>query len=128
MRFLQGGVIEMLLSALPGKIFIYLGDGVGDYCPSLKLREEDHVLPRKDFPVWDLMSKTPMLVKAKIHEWTDGQDLEEILMQTISKICSSFPDDRDISSQLISADCKLQTVSTSAAHEPLCHTALPMHH
>uniref|UniRef100_A0A7N0V2Z0 Uncharacterized protein n=1 Tax=Kalanchoe fedtschenkoi TaxID=63787 RepID=A0A7N0V2Z0_KALFE len=118
----KGGVIEKLLSTLPENIFIYLGDGVGDYCPSLKLREEDHVLPRKDFPVWDLISKTPMLVKAKIHAWTDGQELEQTLLQTISEICASFVDDED--NQLMSADCKLQTVSTSAGYEPLRRTAL----
>uniref|UniRef100_A0A7N0V201 Uncharacterized protein n=1 Tax=Kalanchoe fedtschenkoi TaxID=63787 RepID=A0A7N0V201_KALFE len=125
----KGGVIQKLLSTLPEKMFIYLGDGVGDYCPSLKLREEDHVLPRKDFPVWDLISKTPMLVKAKIHAWTDGKELEQTLLQTISEICASFVDNEDISSsQLMSADCKLQTVSTPAGYEPVRRTALPMHH
>ncbi|KAF0919619.1 hypothetical protein E2562_030733 [Oryza meyeriana var. granulata] len=34
---------------------IYLGDGRGDYCPSLRLEREDLMMPRKGFPVWNLI-------------------------------------------------------------------------
>ncbi|PRQ58294.1 putative inorganic diphosphatase [Rosa chinensis] len=51
---------------------INLGDGVGDYCPSLKLREGDFVMPRKNFPLFDKICQNPLALKAKIHEWTDG--------------------------------------------------------
>ncbi|GMN37233.1 hypothetical protein TIFTF001_006647 [Ficus carica] len=44
------------------KVNIYL---LRVYCSSLK--EEDFVMPRKNFPVWDLISKNPQLVKAQIH-------------------------------------------------------------
>lgn len=126
-------MIEKLKSTLPEKIFIYLGDGIGDYCPSLKLREEDHVLPRKNFPVWDLISKSPMLIKAKIHEWTDGQELEHVLLQTIDEICVGFAAEKDEDTQMmiITGDCKLQTMSSSSslasagANKPL-HRALTM--
>jgi pyridoxal phosphate phosphatase PHOSPHO2 len=41
------------------KRFIYLGDGVGDYSPSLRLKERDFMMPRNNFPVWDLIYKDP---------------------------------------------------------------------
>jgi pyridoxal phosphate phosphatase PHOSPHO2 len=51
---LQGAIIdEIMRKSLEGesvdkKQFIYLGDGSGDFCPSLKLRDGDHLLPRKE--------------------------------------------------------------------------------
>ncbi|PIA64346.1 hypothetical protein AQUCO_00100076v1 [Aquilegia coerulea] len=54
----KGVVIERIkASALADgkKHFIYLGDGKGDFCPSTKLRADDSVMPRKNFPVWDLI-------------------------------------------------------------------------
>ena len=33
-------------------------------------------MPRKNFLVWDLISKNPLLIKAKIHKWTNGEDLD----------------------------------------------------
>lgn len=64
----KGMIVERIqasVAAEGNKRMIYLGDGVGDYCSNLK--EEDFVMPRKNFPVWDLISKNPQLVKAKIH-------------------------------------------------------------
>ncbi|KAF4369268.1 hypothetical protein F8388_022924 [Cannabis sativa] len=46
-----------------------------DYCPSLKLEESDFVMPRKNFPLWRLIANDPLLIKAKIHEWSDGEVL-----------------------------------------------------
>jgi pyridoxal phosphate phosphatase PHOSPHO2 len=66
------------------KRFIYLGDGAGDYCPSLRLREKDFVMPRKNFPVWDLICKDPLLIKAEINGWSDGEELEQVLMHLIN--------------------------------------------
>ena len=67
---------------------IHLGDGAGDFCPSLKLVEGDYMMPRKNFPVWNLICKNRQLVKAGIHEWTDGEDLERVLLQIIASIIS----------------------------------------
>ena len=55
-----------------------------------------------------------MLIKAEIHEWTDGEELEHVLLQLINMISLG-----ESNAQLISADCKLQTISVSA------HEALP---
>ncbi|KAH7547187.1 hypothetical protein FEM48_Zijuj01G0282700 [Ziziphus jujuba var. spinosa] len=98
------------------KKFIYLGDGAGDYCPSLKLKEGDFVMPRKNFPVWDLICKNPLVIKAEIHEWSDGEELGQVLLGLINKISIE-----EIAT-FISTDCKLQTISV---HETLPQ-ALPV--
>ncbi|KAK6264224.1 hypothetical protein QUC31_012349 [Theobroma cacao] len=59
----------------------------------------------------------PNMCKAEIHEWSDGEELELILLQIISMI--SVEENNDSSVQLISIDCKLQTISAST------HEALP---
>ncbi|RDY01021.1 Inorganic pyrophosphatase 2, partial [Mucuna pruriens] len=77
---------ESILCSGEKKRLIYVGDGSGDYCPSLRLKEEDFVMPRKNYPVWDLICKDPLLVKAEIHEWSDGEELERISQKLIHKI------------------------------------------
>ncbi|XWS18892.1 hypothetical protein CRYUN_Cryun32bG0083900 [Craigia yunnanensis] len=105
-------IIERIQASLEGKKkIIYLGDGSGDYCPSLVLGEADYMMPRKNFPVWDLICRNPMLIKAEIHEWNDGEELERVLLQIINMI--SVEENYDNSAQLISVDCKLQTISVS---------------
>jgi pyridoxal phosphate phosphatase PHOSPHO2 len=97
--------IQNTISEVDKKRFIYLGDGAGDYCPSLRLRERDFVMPRKNFPVWDLICKDPLLIKADINGWSDGEELEQVLMHLINKIMM------EEHVQFISTDCKLQTLS-----------------
>ena len=114
----KGLIIERIQDSIwpeGSKRYIYLGDGIGDYCPSLRLKERDCVMPRKDFPVWNLICKDPLLVKAEIHEWSNGDDLERVLLHLINKITME-----EEASQFISSDCKLQTLSVfSVAHEAL---------
>ncbi|XP_011012806.1 PREDICTED: inorganic pyrophosphatase 2-like [Populus euphratica] len=115
----KGLIIERIQASISkdgSKKIIYLGDGAGDYCPSLKLTAADYVMPRKNFPVWDLISENPLLVKAEIHEWINGAELERVLLQIIERI--STDEISSNSAQLLSADCKLQTISI-AAHEGL---------
>ncbi|KAK4342467.1 hypothetical protein RND71_038283 [Anisodus tanguticus] len=48
----KGHVIEQIQASMSEKgksRFIYLGDGRGDYRPTLKLDRGDHVMPRKGF-------------------------------------------------------------------------------
>ncbi|XP_022151617.1 inorganic pyrophosphatase 1-like [Momordica charantia] len=85
----KGIVMERIQASLMSegkKKFIYLGDGSGDYCPSLKLREGDFLMPRKNFPIWELISQNPLVIKAEIHEWSDGEELERILLRLINTI------------------------------------------
>ena len=74
---MQGMIVERIQASIAKEAkrrMIYLGDGIGDFCPSLKLREGDFVMPRKDFHAWNLINKNRTLVKAAVHEWTDGQE------------------------------------------------------
>ncbi|WOL08185.1 hypothetical protein Cni_G16937 [Canna indica] len=96
------------------KRLIYLGDGKGDYCPSLKLNEEDFVMPRKNYPLWDLIVDNPQALRAEIHEWSNAEELERVLLQLISESV-----DRTNEDQLKSADCKFHTLQLSS------HEALP---
>ncbi|XWS45893.1 hypothetical protein CRYUN_Cryun14cG0018200 [Craigia yunnanensis] len=107
-----GMIIDRIQASLKGKKkIIYLGDGKGHYCPILKLGEADYMMPRKNFPVWDLICRNPMVIKAEIHEWSDGEELESVLLQIINTI--SVEENNDNSAQFISVDCKLQTISAS---------------
>ncbi|KAK8547236.1 hypothetical protein V6N13_097952 [Hibiscus sabdariffa] len=65
--------------------FIYLGDGSGDYCPTLKLRDGDYVMPRKNYPLWNHILSDRASVKAEIHEWSNGEELERILLRLINR-------------------------------------------
>ncbi|KAA8540302.1 hypothetical protein F0562_024135 [Nyssa sinensis] len=121
----KGLIIERIQTtvSMEGKKFIYLGDGSGDFCPSLKLKEADYVMPRKNFPLWDLICKNHKHIKAEIHEWSDGEELESVLLQLIGKI-SMEENKNSNSAQFFSVDCKFQTIPMSA-HEVL-PPALPV--
>ncbi|XP_019198540.1 PREDICTED: inorganic pyrophosphatase 1-like [Ipomoea nil] len=113
----KGKIIERIQGSLAKegkKRMIYLGDGAGDFCPSLKLKEVDFVMPRKDFPVWKLITENRMALKAEIHEWSDGEELECVLLNLIDKICTE-----EESQLLPAAQSKFQTVSIKT------HKAMP---
>lgn len=117
----KGMILKRIQASLEGKKRItYLGDGIGDYCPSLKLNEGDYMMPRKDFPAWKLISENPMLIKAKIQEWSDGEELEKVLIETIRTILLEEKE----SEELLSVNYKLEIIS---AHETL-PKALPVLH
>ncbi|KAL9225600.1 hypothetical protein vseg_001505 [Gypsophila vaccaria] len=113
----KGEVIKRIVFKEGNKRIIYSGDGAGDYCPSLKLRECDHVLPRKNFPVWDLISSNPSLIRAKIHEWSDGAELEQVLLSTIQDVISKG--EYNTTSQFINVDCKFERVVPISSHDAL---------
>jgi pyridoxal phosphate phosphatase PHOSPHO2 len=80
------GQIQASVSEIGKKRFIYLGDGNGDYCPTLKLGESDYVMPRKNYPLWNRMCSNPTLIKAQVHEWSTGEELERVLQHLIDTI------------------------------------------
>ncbi|KAJ8452139.1 hypothetical protein Cgig2_016720 [Carnegiea gigantea] len=96
------------------KTFIYLGDGGGDYCPSLRLGRDDHVMPRKGFPLWDRIQSNPSLVQAKIHEWSSAEQLERILIPLISgvPIDGSKPNCTSRASSLTDSSVQNNIIST----------------
>ncbi|KAF7037731.1 hypothetical protein CFC21_048045 [Triticum aestivum] len=100
----KGQVLDRIrASADARKRFIYLGDGRGDYCPSLRLAREDFMMPRKGFPVWDLICENPGLLQAEVHPWSDGKDMEETLLRLISRVLVE-------ESTLLPLDCKLESL------------------
>nr|GEY13999.1 inorganic pyrophosphatase 2-like [Tanacetum cinerariifolium] len=118
----KGKIIERIQSTFTAKEkrrVIYVGDGAGDFCPSLKLVEGDYMMPKKDFPVWDLICKNRQLVKADVHEWSDGEGLERVLLQIIASIISvdDMKNNVDNTSQLF--DCKFETSTLEALPKPL---------
>jgi len=86
------------------KHFIYLGDGKGDYCPSLRLGESDFVMPRKNYPLWELINSNPHLLKAEVHEWLYGEDQAKTLLQLIHRV---------VESSALAADCKFASIPLS---------------
>lgn len=68
--------------------FIYIGDGKGDYCPSLKLGEGDHVMARENYPLWHLICDNKQLLKAEVHPWNSGEELEKTLLKLAGEVIS----------------------------------------
>ncbi|MQM10957.1 hypothetical protein Taro_043859 [Colocasia esculenta] len=123
----KSAVVERIQSSAMAegkKRIIYLGDGKGDYCPSLRLTESDHVMPRKNYPLWELISEDPSRIKAQVHEWSNGEEQERTLLQIIQSLL--LADGHSSSQQLLSVDCKLETIPM-AAHDPVLQ-ALPVPH
>ncbi|XP_061350312.1 inorganic pyrophosphatase 2-like [Gastrolobium bilobum] len=113
------GKIQNSVGDAEKKKLIYLGDGNGDFCPSLKLKDSDHLMPRMNFPLCDLVSKNSNKIKAEVHAWRDGEELEQVLLHIINK---AIGERNGISSSTtpttISIDCKLGPISIDA-HKPL---------
>jgi pyridoxal phosphate phosphatase PHOSPHO2 len=84
---------------------IYLGDGKGDYCPSLKLGERDQMMPRRNYPVWDLIYSKQNEIHAQVYDWADAVELESVLLSLVN--IDSSPE------KLISV-------------EATCHAAVPV--
>nr|GEW91244.1 thiamine phosphate phosphatase-like protein [Tanacetum cinerariifolium] len=68
------------------QVIIYIGDGGGDFCPTLKLGKEYHIMPRKDFQLHNLVLKSSVPVKPEVHEWSDGDELNKILLRLINPL------------------------------------------
>jgi Putative Phosphatase len=61
-------------------------------------------MPRKNYPMWELINNNPQHLKAKVHEWTYGEDQARTLLQLIHKAAECIP---------LSADCKFGSVPLS---------------
>ncbi|CAO2178457.1 unnamed protein product [Urochloa humidicola] len=111
----KGLVLDRILreaEAAPGrKRVIYLGDGRGDYCPMLRLGREDFVMPRRGYPVWDLICEDPARVKAEVHAWADGAELEATLLGLVRR---AIVEDAAVMPPAL-VDCKLESSMPGAA-------------
>ncbi|KAG2657176.1 thiamine phosphate phosphatase-like protein [Panicum virgatum] len=77
-RILQEEEETAAAARRPRRAVVYLGDGRGDYCPSLKLREGDYVMPRAGYPVCDLIAASPPA--AAVRGWDGFEDLARVLL------------------------------------------------
>ena len=76
----KGAVLDAILSLRLNHAFshadkarlkvVYVGDGSGDYCPSLRLRAHDMALPRKGYPLDKLLYHNAPIVAAQVLPWT----------------------------------------------------------
>ncbi|KAL4194388.1 hypothetical protein AMTRI_Chr05g59160 [Amborella trichopoda] len=127
----KGLIIERIQSEIAGndRCMVYLGDGKGDYCPSLKLGHGDHVMPRKLYPLWDLIQVDPSLLKATIHEWSDAGELEAKLLNILrdnekkeefTYESNGFVEE-SLSDRLLSSvvDCKSESITGPVLEAPL---------
>lgn len=59
----------------------YVGDGLNDFCPSLKLSKNDMVFPRVDFPLHNKIcnSEEKKKVVAGVYPWTNAADIKSII-------------------------------------------------
>ena len=80
-----GGVFlckgQELMDFIEGKNYqkvLYFADGDNDYCPVVKLTQNDRAFPRKDFGLDRRIAKEGN-VKAKVQSWTSGVDLLSLL-------------------------------------------------
>ncbi|KAL3632994.1 hypothetical protein CASFOL_025978 [Castilleja foliolosa] len=113
----KGMIIEKIQASLAKeghKRMIYMGDGIGDFCPSLKLRESDFMMPRKDFPVWDLICENRAILKSEIHEWADGKEMEKIMLKLIEKIKI-----QESGKMLSNEHCKSDNIPNAVLPQPL---------
>ncbi|KHN30036.1 Inorganic pyrophosphatase 1 [Glycine soja] len=118
--FSEGMITERIQNSVDaaGKKFIYLGDGSGDFCPSLKLKDRDYLMPRKNFPLCDLVSENSKHIKAEVHAWRDGEELYDVLLHFIDKAIGEGNKNIISSTPIVSVDCKLGSISIEA-HKPL---------
>lgn len=73
-------------------------------------------MPRMDYPLWELLCNgDPILLKAEIHGWSNGAELEQILMGLINKVLGETEKNSKV---LEAVDCKLEMppVSSQDAH------------
>ncbi|KAL2501378.1 Inorganic pyrophosphatase 3 [Forsythia ovata] len=116
----KGCVLEQIQSSISEserKRLIYVGDGRNDFCPTLKLDAQDFVMPRMNFPLFDRILNNPMLVKAKVHEWSNGEELARILHELINNISNEVDVKCLMTNQLNSSECNNE--APAPTNEPL---------
>eukprot|EP00271_Cylindrocystis_brebissonii_P005547 TRINITY_DN17635_c0_g1_i2.p1 TRINITY_DN17635_c0_g1~~TRINITY_DN17635_c0_g1_i2.p1 ORF type:complete len:198 (+),score=23.11 TRINITY_DN17635_c0_g1_i2:426-1019(+) len=65
---------------------IYLGDGGGDFCPSLRLTKADFVLARTRYPLSMLLNDAGKDVDATVLEWESAADVEVLLRRLFDTV------------------------------------------
>uniref|UniRef100_T1JP14 Uncharacterized protein n=1 Tax=Strigamia maritima TaxID=126957 RepID=T1JP14_STRMM len=68
------------------KFVAYVGDGMNDYCPMLRLKSADFAFPRKDFPCHKQISKeerSQYKMKAQVVPWSDGFEIRDAIFSML---------------------------------------------
>ncbi|PAN04804.1 hypothetical protein PAHAL_1G093000 [Panicum hallii] len=98
---------------------VYLGDGRGDYCPSLKLREGDYVMPRAGYPVCDLIAASPPA--AAVRGWDGFEDLARVLLgivdAEIARAVAEQGDAAAATTNVVVPDCRALPLPLPARQE-----------
>ena len=69
----KGNVLDSML--LDGTRIAYVGDGSGDVCAALRLRSDDVVLAREEFPLLHSLQTGELGCKARTVPWGDAEAL-----------------------------------------------------
>jgi len=82
-------------------------------------------MPRRDFPLCDLVSKNSNKIKSEVHAWRNGEELYDVMLHIINKEIGEGKNSVSTSTTpTISIDCKLGSISIDV-HNPL-PKALPV--
>lgn len=123
----KGLVMNQIRSLEKGSerpIYIYLGDGKGDYCPTIKLKDVDYGMPRKGYYLWEHIGADPSVTKAEVHGWTSYEEFEEILLGIINRIMGNIS--CNMLSQTGSSDCICEAGQSPT--EESCHQSVSVPH
>jgi len=67
----------------------YAGDGSNDFCPMLKLTENDLALTRSGFRINDVIERRAreenLTLKAKKVDWSDGKDILKAVTEKLQE-------------------------------------------
>jgi pyridoxal phosphate phosphatase PHOSPHO2 len=118
---IQGKVMEGILQELSTEAgkrrrrrVVYLGDGRGDYCPTLKLAERDYMMPRKGYPVWDLIIADRLAVRSDVRGWADAEDLETVLLDIIHECAAAVELEEDGGHQVVvPPECRARPLASA---------------
>lgn len=69
-------------------------------------------MPRMNFALSDLVSKNSNDIKAHVHGWRDGEELENVLLHIINK--ANIGKGNIVAPKIISVDCKMGNISIDA--------------
>ncbi|KAG7398103.1 putative phosphatase phospho1 [Phytophthora boehmeriae] len=83
-------VLESIRKTQPHSRVIYVGDGVGDFCPATHLTKNDIVCARADasdgrsYGLLKRINSNPEKVKAPVVAWSTGEDIYRVFSQAFS--------------------------------------------
>eukprot|EP00246_Nothoceros_aenigmaticus_P000731 TRINITY_DN10960_c0_g1_i1.p1 TRINITY_DN10960_c0_g1~~TRINITY_DN10960_c0_g1_i1.p1 ORF type:complete len:102 (-),score=12.63 TRINITY_DN10960_c0_g1_i1:28-333(-) len=83
----KGMILDSIKSQTTKQV-VYLGDGRGDFCPTLRLSNQDHVLARSGFPLSTLLDACAT-VKCKVHRWSSADEAAILLAELLTHNNSS---------------------------------------